>query len=539
MKKRRFRQSLTSVVLISLVTLVLIVQAGTGLIGYYEFENTIQEEYRNNVNMLANAAANTIDVNALDDYLASQGQDEGYIETKKRLQNLTDSSGSYVIYVAKLDEEKKERTYIFNAVRADSGMEAYEIDYSDEASEGFLDGYLSLLEGDASVKNYMYSRTKNALLGPYTTTVAALRDDTGEMVAVCGVVMPMTALSEARTTYMQQMLIWLALIFVVAGGGWFILVRRKVVMPLRQIADEAFRFSNERTVAEVPLAKTVHSHSEIGELALSMDEMERTIVSNVDRLLEMSEEKSRIESELNIATQIQCNVLPHISESFPGRKEIDIYASMQPAKEVGGDFYDFFFIDENHFAIVIADVAGKGIPAALYMMVSKALIKAACIESLSEPGEVLTSVNRRLCENEKIEMFVTVWLGILDLRTGMLTASNAGHEYPVIGRSGQSVELLRDKHGFVLGGMDGIRETSYSIQLQPQDVIFVYTDGVVEAMDHGGNQFGTDRLLDVLNSEEGNDPIQKVRQVISAIDAFVEGEEQFDDTTMLCIRYNG
>lgn len=279
-------------------------------------------------------------------------------------------------------------------------------------------------------------------------------------------------------------------------------------------------------------------HGEAGELAEAFRDMAVSLDGYINNLTRVTAEKERIGAELNVAAQIQADMLPNIFPAFPERMEFSIYASMNPAKEVGGDFYDFFLVDEDHLALVIADVSGKGVPAALFMVISKTLLKNQALMGES-PKEILTKVNNQLCENNKAQMFVTVWLGILEISTGKLTAANAGHEYPAIRRKNGSFELFREKHGFVLAGMENIRYQEYNIQLQKGDTLFVYTDGVTEATNHREELYGIDRMLSALNRDDKAVPKQLVEQVQTDIDEFVGEAMQFDDITMLSMTYHG
>lgn len=242
-------------------------------------------------------------------------------------------------------------------------------------------------------------------------------------------------------------------------------------------------------------------------------------------------------AELNVASNIQQNMLPCIFPAFPDRAEFDIYASMLPAKEVGGDFYDFFLIDDDHLALVMADVSGKGVPAALFMVIAKTLLKNSAQSGLS-PKEVLEKVNNQLCENNEAEMFVTVWLGIYEISTGKLIAANAGHEYPSIKRANGEFELFKDKHGFVLAGMENSKFKEYEIQLNAGDTLFVYTDGVAEATDGADVLYGTDRMIQALNSKSNVSPEELLRLLKVDIDKFVGKAPQFDDITMLGLKIN-
>ena len=249
-------------------------------------------------------------------------------------------------------------------------------------------------------------------------------------------------------------------------------------------------------------------------------------------------ESSRIETELTMASSIQADMLPNIYPAFPERPEFDIYASMDPAKEVGGDFYDFFLVDDDHLCMVIADVSGKGVPAALFMMASRIILSNNAMMGKS-PAQILTDANAAICANNREEMFVTVWLGILELSTGKLTAANAGHEYPVLRSPDGKFELYKDKHGFVIGGMDGMRYKEYELTVAPGSKLFLYTDGVPEATDSEKELFGTDRMLDALNEDTNASPRDLLTNVRRSVDAFVKDAEQFDDLTMLCVEYRG
>lgn len=252
-----------------------------------------------------------------------------------------------------------------------------------------------------------------------------------------------------------------------------------------------------------------------------------------------TEKTQRLATELDLASNIQTAMLPNMFPAFPEREEFDIYASMEPAKEVGGDFYDFFMLDDDHLAMVIADVSGKGIPAAMFMMASKIIISNYSKMGETDPGRILEISNDQIAADNPAEMFVTVWLGILDVQTGILSAANAGHEYPCVRRGGGGFELFKDRHGMVLGAMDGISYKSYEVQLEPGDAVFVYTDGVAEANNAKQELFGTDRLLEALNRDPDAESKILLSNVTDAVAAYVQDEPQFDDTTMLAVKYMG
>lgn len=250
-----------------------------------------------------------------------------------------------------------------------------------------------------------------------------------------------------------------------------------------------------------------------------------------------SNKLSATETELGMATEIQTGMLPRTFPAYPDRKELDLYASMDPAREVGGDFYDFFMIDDDHLGVVIADVSGKGVPAALFMMISKTIIKNYAMLGISA-SEVMTRSNKALCEENTTRMFVTAWIGILEISTGNMICSNAGHEYPAIYHDGE-FKLLKDKHGLVLGAIEQSAYGEYEIRLEKGDKIFVYTDGVPEATNTEDEQFGTERTEAALNIKPESDPKDILGIVRASVDDFVGNAEQYDDLTMLCLEYRG
>ena len=259
----------------------------------------------------------------------------------------------------------------------------------------------------------------------------------------------------------------------------------------------------------------------------------------IEKQEEITKKGARIETELNLANAIQKNMLPSIFPPFPEHKEIDIYASMTPAKEVGGDFYDMFLIDDNHLAICMADVSGKGIPASLFMMISKILIKN--VSNIDkETDKALTRVNNMLCDGNKTGLFVTVWFGILDLRDGRLEFANAGHNPPLLysNRTGR-FEYLKTKPNMVLAGMENINYRKNEIQIEPKDRLFLYTDGVTEATNMNNKLYGEDRLQEFLNNNLNLDVEDTIKAIKKDIDTFVGRAEQFDDITMLELLYKG
>ena len=346
---------------------------------------------------------------------------------------------------------------------------------------------------------------------------------------------------EATSTFREKMgkrntvtlLVLIILLALMQGGA--LLAGKRIVKPLNSMTRQIGQLGEGNL--EFKMKDSYRTGDEVEVLAESFATLSHKTVEYIEQVKTVTAEKERIGTELHLAQQIQEGMLPSVFPPYPERIEFDLYASMNPAKEVGGDFYDFFLIDDDHLALVMADVSGKSVPGALFMMVSKAILKNNAMMSKS-PAEILTVTNETICSNNKMEMFVTVWLGILEIRTGRIIASNAGHEYPVVCRKGGNFEVFKDKHGFVVGGYEGVKYKEYELDLQPGDKLFLYTDGVPEATDANKELFGTQRMLDALNSHNGS-PAEVLRGVLESVNEFVATAEQFDDLTMLCLEYKG
>ncbi len=278
--------------------------------------------------------------------------------------------------------------------------------------------------------------------------------------------------------------------------------------------------------------------SEVGELAHSYVSMIRDLDEYVENLRSVMTEKERINAELTLASDIQAHMLPCIFPPFPEHDEFDLYAVMHPAKEVGGDFYDFFMVGEDKLAVITADVSGKGVPAALFMVITKVLIKNYTLMEIS-PAEVFTTVNKLLCEGNDAGLFVTAWMGVLDITSGTLTYVNAGHNPPLIKRNGKEFEYLRERSGFVLAGMDGMKYRQSKLTLAPGDRLFLYTDGVTETTDARHRLYGEERLRDFLNNRSSLDTEKVLGELQTDLQTFAGSAPQFDDITMLLLDFKG
>ncbi len=348
--------------------------------------------------------------------------------------------------------------------------------------------------------------------------------------------------SEAVDTFHTEMfharniLMLLVVLIVAAGLASAYSVASRITDPLntitRRVASLGIR--NRQFMME----NVYRTGDEIEVLAECFAKQSARARLYIDQIKRVTAEKERIGAELDMASRIQSSQLPRLFPPFPNRKEFSLYASMTPAKEVGGDFYDFFMIDDDHMGFVMADVSGKGVPAALLMMVSRVLIKSG-LQNGKGPAETLRSVNNQLCESNEADFFVTVWCAVLELSTGKGLAANAGHEHPVLRRAGGLYELQIYRHSMPVGSVEDIPFRQHAFQLQPGDSFFVYTDGVPEATNDRKELYGTERMLSALNREADAQPEQILQNVTGDIRRFVDGAEQFDDITMLCFRYNG
>ncbi len=365
-------------------------------------------------------------------------------------------------------------------------------------------------------------------------------DSQGNAVAILGVDIDMNEVMEERQVFLIDMLLFAAALMIVAVGVSIVLMRKMATKPLSMLSQATMGFvdGEKGYTKDDVICLPIRSKDEIGDLYREIRTMEGRMVEYLDNLTHITAEKERISAELNIATQIQADMLPRIFPPFPDRHEFDLYATMDPAKEVGGDFYDFFLVDDDHICLVMADVSGKGVPAALFMVIAKTLIKNRA-QMGDSPSEILANVNEQLCQGNDAELFVTVWLAVIQLSTGHGVAANAGHEHPVIKRKDGQYELVVYRHSPAVATMDGIRFREHTFELNPGDRLFVYTDGVPEATNSRNELFGTDRMLAALNRDPDADPHDLLRTMSGDIDAFVGGAPQFDDITMLSFQYAG
>ena len=530
-QKRPFTKSLIRPIFNAVIGLIMLLSAAIGTVGYFEFAGALKQQYMEIANGIAEYAALSMDPETLEQYLETKTADEAYNSTREQLQHTADAEDCSVIYVAKVHTDTKEREYIYNVVSKASGFSPYEIGFRDTVNDEFLKVYDSILKGETQLHNFMYSRKG------YTTSVYPVEDADSGVVAIVGVVKNMDLLTSAKNSYICQIILIEALIAILSGVVWVVYMRRRIVVPVQQLSEAALNMVEHLEDGNSPELVVKHD-DELRELADSFATMYREVGAYIAKLETVTAEKERIGAELDVAAKIQSSMLPCVFPAFPNRNEFDIYATMDPAKEVGGDFYDFFMVDADHLAFVVADVSGKGVPAALFMVIGKTLIKdhTGLHDDL---GEVFTEVNNILCASNSEEMFITAFEGVLNLKTGELRYVNAGHEIPFLCRKGGMFEPYKVRAGFVLAGMQGIRYRAGSIQLEPGDKVFQYSDGIPEAINSEKAPYGMKRLESVLAKNSEKAPSELLPLVKADVDAFVGDADQFDDITMLCIEFKG
>ena len=552
-KSKPFIHSLTFNIVAAIAVLLLFFCAVVSTIGYYKFTDSLTKEYTDSAFRTADTAATLITTDNIDDYILNaesivSGEDTalskeyydslGYLDILCNKQNVT------VIYVIAVDTSDYEHfTSVFNCPNESSPYSAWilgDVKYTTQTSDNtYQNIYKGMYENGEKSATVMRTTNLNGA-PPHVTSLIPLYKSDGKTVAgIMCVQRPMSELSEGRRSYMFLVAGFTVTLAVLLSVISLLFLRKQFVNPIKKINDEAVRFASENSAPDKPLTDKVRSRiNEISELSAAISEMEGETLKYIDNLSQAISEKQRMGTELRIASLIQEGSLPSVFPAFPNRKDIDLYASMEPAKEVGGDFYDFFFVDDDHLALVMADVSGKGIPAALFMMVTKILINERA-QVGGTPAEILGIVNDRICEHNSAEMFVTVWLGILEISTGKLTFANAGHDDPALSVGGDDFSIEKRKHGLAIGAMSGVTYKDNEVILKKGDKVFLYTDGVPEATDKDNRLFTAARMVDALNSYKKGTPENVVKTVRKKVQEFTGDAPQFDDMTMLCLEYKG
>ena len=559
MKTSKLRFSLRKKTVVIIVLMAFILSGVALLVSQQTFSRNNDQRYRDNATDLAGTISAVIDgdkVAALRKEVAAiydsvpvrVGSDqmetpeyENYIEAFAAIPESENFKALYKTLRGIQDANEAESVYIIY-VDVPTASTVYLVDASDEPCHpGNFDPVYEqnnavLTKPEVGFPAYI---TNTPEYGWLVSTGVPIRDGSGEICAYAFADISMNMVKGTEQSYLITLGALLLGLTVLICIIYMLVVNRVLIRPVNSLSKAASSYYNSDTQTKNSFASLdIHTKDEIENLSDAMKQMEQDMNVYIHDLTAVTAEKERIGAELSIATRIQADMLPRIFPAFPDREEFDIYATMTPAKEVGGDFYDFFLIDEDHLGMVMADVSGKGVPAALFMVIAKTLIKNRA-QMGGSPSEILQYVNAQLCENNEAELFVTVWFAILDLKTGKGVAVNAGHEHPALRRAGGDYELVVYRHSVAVATLEGVRFREHEFELHPGDSLFVYTDGVTEATNAQNELFGNDRLVEALNKNPDLTPEELLPVVREDINKFVGDAPQFDDITMLSLRYAG
>lgn len=520
----------------------------TGILGAVLYSRGMLEQYETYMTGILRYVQTEIDGDDLRQCIENREMSGQFIKEQAMLDRVKENYEIEYIYIVKpLNTENWN-----NMMNVMAGATEYEKKYEadtlsvlgqmteDAYSPEVAEQYLKVMESDGQDILFFSNETD---YGRDYTGLTALRDKEGKAVAVLAVDL---STNEIRNVLLRYMGVIFCGVLILIGIFLSILYRwisQKVIIPIFRIQKSAERFvadshgqkNPEQIIFENPM---VASGDEIENLSASIATMAADLKTYMKNLIMETKEAERIGTELSLASRIQADMLPCVFPAFPEKTEFDIFAAMNPAKEVGGDFYDFFLADESHLVVVMADVSGKGVPAALFMAIGKTLIRDHTNEGKSL-GDVFSEVNNILCDVNREGLFITAFEGILNLKTGEFRYVNAGHEPPYIYRSGESFEKYKVRPGFVLAGMEDMKYKEGSIRLGEGDRIFLYTDGVTEAENQKHELYGAERLSHILNMEKAAHPEQLLKKVKEDVNRFTDGARQFDDITMLCVEYRG
>ncbi|MCR4899847.1 MAG: PP2C family protein-serine/threonine phosphatase [Treponema sp.] len=535
--KHRLRGSILAVELVgSAVIFGILMCLVNSFSGYREFKRQLEVMYGNITQELAKTGASYINVDKIPEWLQN-GQDEDWEETNQKLDVLTDTAELAYIYVSVISPDYKTRTYVFDTVNKLALAEGSTIIPFGKVSslegkdEAYIENLRLVLEDAEEYSSFTYKKE-----GGHVTTATPLYNSSGKVTAIMSIVKPMNEVKEYKKNFLRSIIIYAAILTLLFIVLYAILLYFGIIRPILFITYETSHFA-EHHAGLSGILKKIRNRDEIGKLSKAVEKMSLDITKYIEDLTHATAEKERLGAELNVAKQIQAEMLPRVFPPYKNHPELELYASMTPAKEVGGDFYDFYLIDDDHFAMVVGDVSGKGVPAALFMVITKTLLKDTAKHEYN-PAKIFEHVNKILCEGNESGLFVTCWMGILTLSTGELNFANAGHNAPII-KNGGEIKYLSTKPNLMLAGMDGIPYTNNTLKLTKGDRLFIYTDGITEATNSYDELYGEDRLIHVLRSvmDRGVSSRDLLDIVRNDLDDFVLEAPQFDDITMLAMTY--
>ena len=457
--------------------------------------------------------------------------DDDFFAARKVLTNCRETNDITNICLAFFDQEYERLVLVIDG---DISGYAYMPGQYISNDNGTIDSWDEIQKIITSTSHMSLSHS--SLIGYAATDYVPLYAQDGTLIGLTVIDTSIIEFSDELTLFMKIFVPALLAIFLILSLLLSRIMDRRVMSPIRLLANAAKSYTKRDKVnieENTNYFKNIKlpASDELSELGSTMADMEENINLSIQEIRHISAERERISAELNIASQIQQSALP---TDFNVDDKVDLFASMTPAKEVAGDFYDFFKIDDDHLAMIIADVSGKGIPAALFMMKGKELIRMRA-EKGGRPSEILEYVNNALSKGNDNAMFITIWLGILEISTGILTASNAGHEYPFIADKNGVFRIYEDPHGAFCGAFEGLTFEDYEITIPKGGGLFLYTDGVAEAKRANDEMFETSRIEKSLNAHPNSTSKELLTAINSSILEFTEGEEQYDDITMMCL----
>ena len=532
-KIRKIRSNMAIYITSSVVSLLVLFGIIVCISGIVSFTNAFDEMNSTTTFHMAYTAASLVNGDHIKAYLAGEEPEE-YARTKRILDAYCHRMSVSLIYVIDVDQSDYERfVSVFNAVDNtvdDSNYVPWEIGHKRETTnEEYRKNYEALY---AKEKEYatIYRLRPGQGLKPHITTIVPVTNSEGDVTALLCIQRPIHELETAIIRFMLHIVVIVLIMGALASHLAARSLAKWVFIPIKRVSDEASRFARENTKGEE--LGNVSRFEEIDTLSRSIDKMETDMVNYIENLTAYTAERERIGMELSFAKNIQHSSLPAKFPAFPDRTDFDIYAYMKPAREVGGDFYNFRLLDDDHLAMWIGDVSDKGVPAALFMMAINIVINNRASMG-GTPAEIMAFVNNNICEHNEANLFVTIWLGILEISTGRLTFVNAGHEEPALYRKGGSFELYKTKHNVAVGVFPDIEYTNYDIHLGRGDKLFVYTDGVPEATDMFDKLYTTGRMLEALNKYRDGSPQEILEGINKSVKEFVGDRPQFDDLTML------
>ena len=523
-------------VLIALVLFALSIILFSSILVRNLYSETTMEESRQLSFSYAKTAAGLIDGDKVETYAETLEKDEYYDQVKYYFDTTLKTVNSTMTDM--------EMRYYYVFVPYEDTV-VYIWDAENNYNQSYLGDSEGYMEGGKEAVEKIYrqdppeelSVATDPVYGFIVSAYYPVFNSANKPVAVVGVDLSMPGLQAREREFVGMIVNSVLGVTLVMGAILYFFVRRGVVNPLLKLNDAAKELVEGLDSKEM-IDLDIKTGDEVQELAESFKKMQVDLNDYIERLSVVTAEREKIGAELNVAKSIQMDMMPQIFPAFPERNEFDIYATVDPAREVGGDFYDFFMIDADHLGLVIADVSGKGVPAALFMVIAKTLIKNRAMMG-GGPGEILTDVNRQLCEGNDAGMFVTVWLAIIELSTGKGLAANAGHEHPVLRCKDGSYELVVYRHSPIIAVMEDSVIAEHPFQMGPGDRLLVYTDGVPEAMNPELEQYGTSRLLDVMNANAECSSREMLRKITLDVEAFMDGSPQADDITMLIFDFYG